>query len=56
MQRLRVECSRFATSRTPSPQLNMLLQLPEEAFTICPKVASVEATPPLAHLGVLLEM
>ncbi|KAH7402309.1 hypothetical protein DE146DRAFT_735536 [Phaeosphaeria sp. MPI-PUGE-AT-0046c] len=55
-RRLRVECSRVAANRMPHPQLNMLLQLPDDAFTIWPKALFVSMTPPVAHLGVLLDV
>ncbi|KAH7077648.1 hypothetical protein BKA63DRAFT_269269 [Paraphoma chrysanthemicola] len=55
-RRLRTECSRVAASRLPRPQLSMVLQLPEEAFLIWPKLRNSASPSSPAHLGVLLDI
>ncbi|KAF2747234.1 hypothetical protein M011DRAFT_51959 [Sporormia fimetaria CBS 119925] len=53
-RRLREECSRVMPAQIPLPEL--LLQLPEETFSIWPPVTPHNSPAIVSHLGVLLDL
>lgn len=55
-RKLRAKCTKVADSRTPLPELSMILQLPDESFSIWPDITPESSTTSVTHLGTLLDM
>ncbi|CAO2652591.1 Nn.00g008740.m01.CDS01 [Neocucurbitaria sp. VM-36] len=55
-RRLRAKCSRAGRIQVAGSRLSIIMQLPEEAFTIWPSMEPIKDASHVAHLGVLLDI